>query len=173
MQRSLKITCRNHAQKCCEEIYRPTGLNLRQMWFGFQRPLQLKGCPMFSLLMKLRDPERGWIRSQSRLYTVWVLLLIGSDQENNLSHNKVDGYSVLSQEIQTMKALIIISRWDLHRPHHSLILVRTEVYWFMSQNGRNWIMISYAHITLILTMPIPKNVARALDVKYNIKYGVY
>ena len=34
-------------------------------------------------------------------------------------------------------------------------------------------MISYAHITLILTMPIPKNVARALDVKYNIKYGVY
>ena len=36
-------------------------------------------------------------------------LLTGSVQEKNLSHNKIDGYSVLSQGIQTMKALIVIA----------------------------------------------------------------
>jgi len=86
--------------------------------------------------------------------------------KKNLLHNKIDGYSVLSQEIQTMKALKIIARWDRHRPHHSLILVRNEIYWFMRQNGKNRIMISYAHITLILIMPTPKHVARALHVNY-------
>jgi hypothetical protein len=114
MHGPLKITSRNHAQNCCEEIYRPTELNLCPTCAGFQRPLQLNGCPIFSLLTKLCDPGRVWIRSQSRLYTVWLLLIIGSVHENNLSHNKIDRYSALSQEKQTMKALIIIARWDRH-----------------------------------------------------------
>jgi len=96
--------------KFCEDIYRPTGLNLRPMCAGFQRPLQSKFCPVFSLFTKFFDTGRVSFRSQSRLYTVWVLLLTDSVQEKNLSHNKIDGYSVLSQGIQTMKALIIIAR---------------------------------------------------------------
>jgi hypothetical protein len=148
MHGSLKMTWRNHAQNYCEEIYRPTGLKLLPIWAGFQRPLQSKGCPMFSLLTKLYHPGRGWITSQSRLYNLWVFLLTGSVQEKNLSHNKIDGYSVLSQEIQTTKALKIIARWDRHRPHHLPILVGIEVYWFMSQNDKNRIIRSYAHIIL-------------------------
>jgi hypothetical protein len=148
MHGSLKMNGRNHAQNCCEEIYSPTGINLPSMRAGFQRPLQSKGYPVIYLLTKLCDPGRGWIRCQSHLYSVWVLLLTGSVQEKNLSHNKIDGYSVLSQEIQTTKALLIVARWDRHRPHHSLILVGTEVYWFMIQNDKNRIMRSYAHITL-------------------------
>jgi hypothetical protein len=141
------------------------------MCFGFQRPLQSKGCPMFSVHTKLCDTGRGWIRSESLSYNVWVLLLTGSVQERNLSHNRIDGHSVLSQEIQIIKALIITVRWDRHRPHHSLILVGIKVYWFMSQNDKKLIMISYAHIKLILITPTPKHVARALHVKYLSHHG--
>jgi len=148
----LKITWRNHAQNCCEEIYRPNGLNLRPMCVGLQRLLQSKGCPMLMVQMKLCGPGRGWIRSQSRSCNVYVFLLTGSVQEKNLSHNRIDGHSVLPQEIRIIKALIITARWDRQRPHHSLILVGSEVYWVMSQIDKNLITISYAHITLILTL---------------------
>ena len=143
MHGSLKMTWKNRAQNCCEEVYRPNGLNFRPMCVGFQRPLQSKGCPMF--FPYSRDFV---IQSEVELdlRVVYILcgsfLLTGSVQEKNLSHNKIDGYSVLAQGIQNMKALIIIARWDRHRPHHSLIVVRTEVYWFVSQNDENRIMIS-------------------------------
>jgi hypothetical protein len=84
----------------------------------------------------------------------------------NVSHNKLDGYSVFSQEILSMEALIITARWDRQRSNHALILVRIEVYCFMTQNDKNGIIISYAHITIILIMPTPKHVARALHVHY-------
>lgn len=152
MHGSLNMTWRSHAQNCCEEIYRPTGLNLRPMCAGFHRLLQSMDCPNFSLLTKLCEIERVWIRFQIILYTVWVLLIAGRVQEKFVA-SQIEGYNVLSQEIQSMGALIIIALWDRIRPPHSLILVRIEVYWFISQNDKNRIMISYAHITLILIMP--------------------
>jgi hypothetical protein len=164
----LTMTRRIRALNCCKEFYRPNWLNLRPKCFGFQRPLQSKSCPMFSVHTKFCDPGRGLNRSPSRSYNVWVLLLTSSVQEKNLSHNRVDGHSVLSQEIQTMKAQILINRWDRHRPHHSLILERSwKVYWFMSQNDKKLrIIISYAHITLILITSTPKLLARTLHGKY-------